>query len=182
MPRSEAPTAREMRLPEGFEAGALHPAVVGAIEVDAPTTAVWERIAEPGGLAEYHPLVAANDAIAWNAEDARDTLRYFSGLTLHREVYAWFEGEGYDLRIGQSLADPDGLVSWRIEPRGADLAHFSIALHLVRRHGDRPQAAATRDRFGRYLDSIVRGMAHRTATGRAVAEDQFGSVEGFSRA
>jgi len=171
-----------MTLPPGIDAKTVYPPIEKCIELDVLPETIWQIIATPGGLPRYHPLVDTNIPLRWDANKAADMLKYFSGLTLYRQVYSWLDGEGYDLVIGQSLDSPDGIVSWRISSLETDRSQFRISLSLIKHKGSTGQKAATRDRFERYLDSIVKGIAHLAVVGEPVRENQFGAVEGFSRA
>jgi hypothetical protein len=170
-----------MKIHHSIDKQAVYPPIESWVEVAVEPEIIWKIISTPGNLQAYHPVVEANLAESWDASKATDMLRYYSGLTLYRQVYQWLEGEGYDLVIGQSLETPNALVSWRIRSEELGRCLFKISLYLIKHQGGSGLKRSTRERFARYLDSIVKGIAHLAVTGEAVAEDQFGKVEGFSR-
>ena len=69
--------------------------------IDADAQKIWQAISEPGVLERTHPFVEKNPVEQWPGIGAKDTIHYFSGLTLHRDFTYWNEEQGYDLKIRQ---------------------------------------------------------------------------------
>lgn len=169
-------TARRMVPSEAIEA---------SCEVPVSDSDVWSAIAAPGNLTNVHPFCRANDVDAWPGPDARDHVRYFSGVHYQRDFLTWQEGVGYDIEVGS----PPGKTAharWRIEPVDAGRARFRlIVTSYLRSDVDPARRRRYEDLIVKraippYVDSVVRGVAHFVGTGTPVTRNQFGSHEIYS--
>ena len=150
--------------------------------IAASPDAVWTVISAPGYLEDCHPFCESNPVEQWPGEGSRDEIHYYGGRTVVRTFASWTEGVGYDIvttdRRGRHQAD----VRWRLVPVG-DHTKLTIELDTTFEL-PRPQRwvapLVIRRQMGRYLRSVLQGVAHRVATGEPVGRNQFGSHAWFS--
>ena len=103
---------------------------------------------------------------------------------MERNFTEWFEGEGYDLVIGDSQGN-DSLVSWRLE--GADstsLLSINVKTYIFNK-GNRiikiiPFFLYAKPKLISYLDSVLNGLKYYSETNKIVSQNQFGSHSWFS--
>lgn len=152
---------------------------------DVPAERVWEAMATPGALARYHPFCVENPVVSWPGVDSRDTIRYLSGLRLHRRFTAWEEGRGYELEIGNSRIGTSR-VRWELVPVGAEESKLTIRIWPAALPGYPAGLQWALRRWyllpvlRRYLRSVLRGLDHYLTTGADVEPNQFGRVRLFS--
>ena len=148
-------------------------------EIDVSAEEVWEVIAEPGGLARYHPFCAATEVERWPGTGSRDSITYYSGIRYQRNFVAWEEGVGYDIELGDP-PDQTARVLWRIEPTSQRTCRLSIEVFPLLKSdlGEEKKRAYEERLFGEvlqhYLGCVVAGVKFFATTGNAVIEDQFG--------
>ena len=138
--------------------------------IDADAQKIWQAISEPGVLEKAHPFVEKNPVDEWPGVGAKDTIHYFSGLTLHRDFIYWNPEEGYDLRIGQE-SDRATTVIWRIGDSGEN--SLSITIQSGNDNADT-------DLLKIYLESVTRGFEYHITTGKNIQRNQFGALPYFS--
>lgn len=150
-----------------------------------PAERLWETITTPGILEQSHPFVDKNPAVRWSGVGSRDTIYYYSGLTLDRHITHWIEGVGYDL----DATDQQGRTShviWRIDDGDGARSTLTIAImpylfqHAPRLLGWLPHHLYLRPMIRRYLDSVLKGFEVYITTGQTVRRNQFGSHYVFS--
>ena len=150
------------------------------VGIDVPAEEVWAVIAEPGGLAHYHPFCAATEVERWPGTGSRDSITYYSGIRYQRNFVSWHEGIGYDIELGDP-PDQTARVRWRIEPTSERTCRLSIeVVPLLRSDLSDEKKRAYQDRlFGEvlqhYLECVVAGVRFFATTGNAVTKDQFGT-------
>ena len=114
----------------------------------------------------------------------KDTVAYYNNRILHRNFYHWFEGEGFDLVIGDSRGN-DSHVSWRLSNKDSKtLASITIKPYIYNR-GSKfinfiPFFAFVRPKLANYLYSVLMGLKFYTENDEIVSKDQFGSHSWFS--
>ena len=153
--------------------------LTATVGIDVPAGEVWAVIAEPGGLAHYHPFCAATEVERWPGTGSRDSITYYSGIRYQRNFVSWQEGVGYDIELG----DPPGQtaqVRWRIEPTSRRACSLSIEVVPLLKPGlsDEKKRVYQERLFGEvlqhYLECVVAGVKFFATTGKAVSRDQFG--------
>lgn len=157
----------------------LGPPIPHTQPVPVSSQALWQLIARPGNLVDFHPFVERNPVEVWPGDDARDVIHYYSGLVLVREFDAWYEGHGYDLIASADM----GLryrVTWRISPGDGDHSALTI---IIRQFPDQlPEKKV--DQYarllGKYLQQVGQGLEYYLRTGERVTRNQFGSHRFFS--
>ena len=95
------------------------------VGIDVPADEVWAVIAEPGGLAHYHPFCAATEVERWPGTGSRDSITYYSGIRYRRNFVSWQEGVGYDIELGDP-PNQTARVRWSIEPTSRRTCRLSI--------------------------------------------------------
>ena len=108
-------------------------ALKSTVEIDVPGEEVWRVIAEPGGLAHYHPFCASTEVERWPGAGSRDSITYHSGIRYQRNFVSWHEGVGYDVELGDP-PDQTAQSPARWLARGADARAASPAPRVVPRH------------------------------------------------
>ena len=147
--------------------------------IDVPADEVWAVIAEPGGLARYHPFCAATDVERWPGTGSRDSITYYSGIRYQRNFVSWQEGVGYDIELGRP-PNQTAQVRWRIEPTSRRTCRLSIEVVPLLKPdlSDEKKRAYQERLFGEvlqhYLECVVAGVKFFATTGNAVTKDQFG--------
>ncbi len=153
--------------------------------IHAPAGRVWDVISSPGNLNQCHPFVEDNSVDEWPGVGSRDTVHYYSGLTMGRRFTDWIDGLGYDLEIG-TRGGQTSRVSWRIRPLSDEQSSLIISIepYLFQRV---PLVFRwflyriyTRPMLTRYLDCVLQGFEFYIRTGQAVSRNQFGSHRVFS--
>ena len=81
--------------------------------INSPISKVWDIISSESHLEKFHPFCKKNEVKEWVIDSHKDTVAYYNNRILHRNFYHWFEGEGFDLVIGDSRGN-DSHVSWRL--------------------------------------------------------------------
>ena len=168
MKRSEANAGLEQGRPLQATAG-----------IDVPADEVWAVIAEPGGLARYHPFCAATEVERWPGTGSRDSITYYSGIRYQRNFVSWHEGVGYDIELGDP-PNQTARVGWRIEPTSQRTCRLSIeVVPLLKPDLSEEKKRAYQERlFGdvlqHYLECVVAGVKFFATTGKSVLKDQFG--------
>lgn len=146
---------------------------------------LWGLISRPGHLELCHPFCAQNPVVRWPGANAVDEVHYLNGWMFERRFERWFDGTGYDLRIGR----PGGRVSfveWRILDSSGGLAALRISVHpyLLRDLPAPlrwvPHVLYVRPMLRKYLDSVTRGVDWYLSRGEPVSNDQFGRHAWFS--
>jgi hypothetical protein len=151
----------------------------------ATAARVWEIMATPGVVNRYHPFCADNRVAAWPGVGAQDTIRYLSGLVLHRRFTVWDEGHGYELEIGNSEW-PLSRVRWELVDTGEGQSALAISIWPSAFLGYPSALRWALYRWHllpllrRYLRSVLQGLDYHLATGLEVAPNQFGRVWLFS--
>ena len=149
------------------------------VGIDVPADEVWAVIAEPGGLAHYHPFCAATEVERWPGTGSRDSITYYSGIRYRRNFVSWQEGVGYDIELGDP-PNQTARVRWRIEPTSRRTCRLSIeVVPLLRSDLSEEKKRAYQERlFGdvlqHYLECVVTGVKFFATTGKAVIKNQFG--------
>ena len=149
-------------------------------EVDVSAEELWEVIAEPGGLAHYHPFCAATEVERWPGTGSRDSITYYSGIRYQRNFVSWHEGVGYDIELGDP-PNQSARVRWRIEPTSQRTCRLSIEVFPLLKSSlsDEKKRAYQERLFGEvlqhYLECVVAGVKFFATTGSAVGKDQFGT-------
>ncbi len=142
-------------------------------------------MATPGAVARYHPFCSANPVAAWPGVGAQDTIKYLSGLVLHRRFTCWDEGHAYELEIGNARW-PVSQVRWELVAMGAEESELTISIRPNAFTGYPLALRWALHRWylvpllRRYLGAVLRGLDYYVATGRDVAPNQFGRVWLFS--
>jgi hypothetical protein len=142
-------------------------------------------MATPGALTRYHPFCAENSVESWPGVGSRDTIRYRSGLRLHRRFTSWDEGRGYELEIGNSRTGTSR-VRWELVATGAEESELNIRIWPAALSGYPAVLQPALRRWyllpvlRRYLRCVLRGLDHYLTTGTDVVPDQFGRVRFFS--
>ena len=160
----------------GLEQGRPLKATAG---IDVPAGEVWAVIAEPGGLARYHPFCAATEVERWPGTGSRDSITYYSGIRYQRNFVSWHEGVGYDIELGRP-PNQTARVRWRIEPTSPRACRLSIEVVPLLKSdlSDEKKRAYQERLFGEvlqhYLECVVAGVKFFATTGNAVIKDQFG--------
>ena len=153
--------------------------VKSTVGIDVPAEEVWAVIAEPEGLAHYHPFCAATDVERWPGPGSRDSITYYSGIRYQRNFVSWHEGVGYDIELGDP-PNQTARVRWRIEPTSERTCRLSIeVVPLLKSSLSDGKKRAYQERlFGEvlqhYLGCVVAGVKFFATTGNAVSKDQFG--------
>ena len=161
----------------GLEQGRPLKATAG---IDVPADEVWAVIAEPGGLARYHPFCAATEVERWPGTGSRDSITYYSGIRYQRNFVSWHEGVGYDIELGRP-PNQTAQVRWRIEPTSPRTCRLSIEVVPLLKSdlSDEKKRAYQERLFGdvlqHYLECVVAGVKFVATTGNAVIKDQFGT-------
>lgn len=148
---------------------------------------VWQVMATPGALPRYHPFCSDNPFGDWPGVGAEDTIRYESGLVLHRRFTAWDEGHAYELEIG-NVEWPTSHVRWEVKSVDAQKSELTITV-WPNAFADYPAPlrwAVHRwyliPLLRRYLRTVLRGLDYHLTTGHDVTPNQFGRVPFFSPA
>jgi hypothetical protein len=157
--------------------GRLAEPVDHAQPVAAPAAAVWEMLARPGHLVRCHPFCREHLVHAWPGAGSRDTVVYYSGIAMHRHLYRWLPGVGYDLEIHKT-GDGPARVAWRVAPDGEAASVLSMRVEPHLEAGD--DASALRALTQRYMVALLAGFAYAITTGEPVRRDQFGRIDYFS--
>ncbi|WP_409969380.1 hypothetical protein RFF05_05500 [Bengtsoniella intestinalis] len=68
-------------------------------EIQAPSQVIWNIIAKPEGLTEYHPFMEKHTLTSsqWGHIGDQDLLNYYSGFVYERTIVAWIDGVGFDV-------------------------------------------------------------------------------------
>ena len=96
------------------------------IHIDSSKTEVWKIISSERNLEKFHPFCKTNEVISWDGTNFIDRIEYHNGRKLERNFTEWFEGEGYDLVIGDAgvqgfgLRASGGKRAWASESEGGD--------------------------------------------------------------
>ena len=149
------------------------------VGIDVPADEVWAVIAEPGGLAHYHPFCAATEVERWPGTGSRDSITYYSGIRYRRNFVSWQEGVGYDIELGDP-PNQTARVRWSIEPTSRRTCRLSIeVVPLLKPDLSEEKKRAYQERlFGEvlqhYLECVVTGVKFFATTGKAVIKNQFG--------
>lgn len=149
------------------------------VEIDVSADEVWAIIAEPGGLAHYHPFCAETEVERWPGTGSRDSITYYSGIRYQRNFVSWQEGVGYDIELGDP-PNQTARVQWRIEPTSRRTCRLSIEVFplLKSNLSDEKKRAYQERLFGEvlqhYLGCVGAGVKFFATTGTAVSKDQFG--------
>ena len=186
MPLPQLPTQADLarRLP-----------VTDSVLIHAPAEAVWKAISAPSNLEAAHPYVDTNPVREWpeageSGVGAQDTLFYYSGLRMTRQIEGWYppgEGEtvGYDLHIWHRRSMVSR-VEWRITSAGKGRSRLTITVWpYLLEHWPGPlrllgQSLGIKPMMWYYLRSVVRGFKQVVETGQPVERNQFGPHPIFS--
>ena len=161
--------------------------IEATIDIASGAHDVWGVISAAGNLVNVHPFCASNDVERWPGVDARDHVRYYSGIHYERDALDWLDGVGYDLALGP----PSGKIAiarWRIDPIANDRCQLGIEVTSFVRSDvsdearDRYERTVIRGAIPPYLDAVVRGVGHYCETGDPVTRNQFGAHELYSPA
>lgn len=154
--------------------------------IAVPAERLWEIIATPGVFMQTHPYVRDNPVEHWPGVGSRDTVCYYSGMSLHRRITRWMDGIGYDLEA----VNPSGFwsadVQWRVRTVNPDRSELTIAIApqiiklAPRRLAPYVWRFQVRPFLSSYLDAVLRGFDYHATTGQAVRRNQFGSQFAFS--
>lgn len=159
--------------------------IVAAREIAASAIDVWQAVSEAGNLTNVHPFCASNDVERWPGSDARDHVRYFSGVHYERDFRSWEDGVGYTLELGPP-GHKTSHARWRIDAVDSTRSHFSIEVISYLRSDVAPEERARYEEqvikraIPPYLDSVVRGVAHYVETGMPVVRNHFGTHDIYS--
>ena len=149
------------------------------VEIAVRAEAVWQIIAAPGNLKQFHPFCAATAVDRWPGRGARDSITYYSGIRYQRNFVAWQDGVGYDIELGDR-PHQTARVLWRVAPTSRPTCRLSLEVFpLVKAELSAAKKQAYQDRlFGEvlqhYLECVVKGVQFFATTGRPVRKDQFG--------
>lgn len=159
--------------------------VAVAQPIAAPAAKVWDAISMPGNLELCHPFCAQNPVHVWPGVGSRDEVHYYSGWVMERNFSRWFDGVGYDLKIGRP-GRRSSFVSWRVLPvddmncilRIAiyphALQHIPVAIRWM------PHVLRIGPMLKKYLSSVASGFEWYVIRNEPVARNQFGSHAWFS--
>ncbi len=146
-----------------------------SIQVSAPT--LWAAITSDHHLEECHPYILRHTKNEAN-QGLSDVITYLNGVTFTRESTAWFEGIGYDLKVG-SKREPKNEVAWRIEPLDSNSCKLSISVTplAVKKFPKLVRGLAfglfVRRQVGLYLDAVTGGIKIWVETGKAIDKTAF---------
>lgn len=153
--------------------------------IKGPADKVWQVISSPGNLETCHPFCEKNPVEKWPGEGSKDRIHYLSGWIYERDFIQWFEGVGYDLKIGRA-GGRKSFVSWRIKPIDDSCASLSIIIfpHYMQNIPTAirwlPYILYLRQLLRRYLSSVIRGFEWYIDRGEAVPRNHFGEHPWFS--
>ncbi len=156
-----------------------------SVEIAVPAADVWQAIAAPGSLKQFHPFCATTEVERWPGLGSRDSITYYSGIRYHRNFVDWQEGVGYDIELGDP-PNQTARVLWRIAPTSPETCRLSIEVFpLLKAALSAKKKAAYQARlFGavlqHYLECVVKGVQFFATTGQPVREDQFGKNSLYS--
>lgn len=156
-----------------------------SVEIAVPAADVWQAIAAPGSLKQFHPFCATTEVERWPGLGARDSITYYSGIRYHRNFVDWQEGVGYDIELGDP-PNQTARVLWRITPTSPETCRLSIEVFpLLKAALSAEKKTAYQARlFGEvlqhYLECVVKGVRFFATTGQPVREDQFGKNSLYS--
>ncbi|MHA2169465.1 MAG: hypothetical protein ACXAB7_06180 [Candidatus Kariarchaeaceae archaeon] len=149
---------------------------------------IWEKISSHGIVHHYHPFCKENPVEVWNREESLDKIVYENGRIYQREFQAWYDNEGYDLKIiykGRVLAD----VLWGINAVDDGLNELRITLkhhlngilpNIPRFLRWIPYYVILHWQMKKYLKHVLRGFEQYITTGEEVRPNQFGSHRFYS--
>ena len=156
-----------------------------SVEIAVPAADVWQAIAAPGSLKQFHPFCATTEVERWPGLGSRDSITYYSGIRYHRNFVDWQEGVGYDIELGDP-PNQTARVLWRIAPTSPETCRLSIEVFPLLKaalSAEKKQAYQAR-LFGavlqHYLECVVQGVRFFATTGQPVREDQFGKNSLYS--
>lgn len=156
-----------------------------SVEIAVPAADVWQAIAAPGSLKQFHPFCATTEVERWPGLGSRDSITYYSGIRYHRNFVDWQEGVSYDIELGDP-PNQTARVLWRIAPTSPETCRLSIEVFpLLKAALSAEKKAAYQARlFGEvlqhYLECVVQGVQFFATTGQPVREDQFGKNSLYS--
>jgi len=167
--------------------------VSNQIEINLPSSAVWDLISTPCYLLKVHPHLSANECKDWSGVGSTDIMTYPNGSQVHRTVKAWMEGVGLDLQVepyanGAITNQAIVPVEWRISPLGEKRSELKITVYPFRMKGKRGLKAIYayyfrfKPMYKTYFIAVLKGIKHHLETGEIVQEDQFGYHPYFSAA
>ena len=82
----------------------------------------------PRNLEEYHPFCSQNRIIKWPGVGSHDEVHYLNGWIFERKFCKWYEGIGYDLKIGEKEGKLS-YVTWRIKSLNASRSLVTIKIY-----------------------------------------------------
>ena len=153
--------------------------------IDFSSDEVWRTISMPGNLEKYHPFCLQNQIIKWPGVDSHDEIHYLNGWVFERKFCKWYEGTGYDLKIGEKEGKLS-YVTWRIKSLNASRSLVTIKIYpniiqnfpLVIRWF--VYLLKIKPLLTSYLDSVLNGLNWSMVNNRAVKKNQFGDHPWFS--
>ena len=156
-----------------------------SVEIAVPAADVWQAIAAPGSLKQFHPFCATTEVERWPGLGSRDSITYYSGIRYHRNFVDWQEGVGYDIELGDP-PNQTARVLWRIAQTSPETCRLSIEVFPLLKSAlsaEKKQAYQAR-LFGEvlqhYLECVVQGVKFFATTGKTVRKDQFGKNSLYS--
>ena len=158
------------------------------ISVEVSPQKLWKFISMPENLNLCHPYCKINTVQKWGGIGAKDTLKYYNGLTLHREFIEWNEGQGYTLVIGKKDV-ATARVTWQINTLSEETAELSIGIELLpdvalRRYAPWLRGLIRRFYFipkmQHYIHTVVKGFKYYAEHETPVTKNQFGYNAMFS--
>ena len=146
---------------------------------------VWRIISMPRNLEEYHPFCSQNRIIKWPGVGSHDEVHYLNGWIFERKFCKWYEGIGYDLKIGEKEGKLS-YVTWRIRSLNTSSSLVTIKIYpniiqnlpIVIRWF--VYLLKIKPLLTSYLDSVLNGLNWSMINNKAVKKNQFGDHPWFS--
>jgi len=157
--------------------------IKGDINLTADPDKLWKIISAPNSLELFHPFCKSNKTINWDGVKSVDQIIYYNDLLYQRDFINWYEGEGYDLLIGEPGGDKS-FVSWRIIKTQESSLSITIYPYKFNKGSKLknyiPFNVIVKPLLQKYVDSVLLGINYYIQNNQKVKKNQFGKIRFFS--
>ena len=157
--------------------------VSNSIDLDFDRQSVWKIISEPGNLNKVHPFCKSNKVVNWDEDNHEDILEYLNGVTLHRKIDKWDEGEGYELNIGRKNGRKSKVI-WKISGEKKSKLKITVYPHVFSNRSRIiyfiTHALFINPGLKKYLRSVLKGYKWYLENKQPVPRNHFGKHKWFS--
>ena len=147
--------------------------------IEAPAVRVWEIIDDFGGVANYHPLVAASPLLGEQSsgEGAERCCTFHGGGTITERITAYEKGVGYEVTITDTGPFPlkAAIGEIRVTPAGNELSTVSFGMRFLPKFGPLGWLMGQlmmKGQFRKTLGQVLEGLDEHVRTGSVIGPDR----------